>query len=143
MEMTVKATSVQRPGTILVVDDEPAIVDLLIEILADAGYVAYSAPPGALALAAIARYPPALLLLDVRRPAMDGAALIARVREVAPATMPIVMMTTAPREVGPRLVPEWTELLDKPFDLDHLLDCVARHVQLAQVADQRLALCTA
>jgi DNA-binding NarL/FixJ family response regulator len=126
MEMTVKATSVQRPGTILVVDDEPAIVDLLIEILADAGYVAYSAPPGALALAAIARYPPALLLLDVRRPAMDGAALIARVREV-----------------GPRLVPEWTELLDKPFDLDHLLDCVARHVQLAQVADQRLALCTA
>ena len=32
---------------ILVVDDEPTIVDLLIEILTDAGYVAYSMPPGA------------------------------------------------------------------------------------------------
>ena len=96
-EMTVKSTSVQRTGNILVVDYEPTIVDLLIEILTDAGYVAYSAPPGAPALAAIARYPPALLLLDICWPAMDGAALIARVREVSSATMLIVMMTTAPR----------------------------------------------
>jgi DNA-binding response OmpR family regulator len=143
MEMTVKATSVQRTGTILVVDDEPTIVDLLIEILTDAGYVAYSVPPGAPTLAAIARNPPALLLLDIWRPAVDGAALIARVREVGSATMPIVMMTTAPREVGPLLVPESTEFLAKPFDLDDLLACVARHVQPAQAADQRLALCIA
>jgi DNA-binding response OmpR family regulator len=130
-------------GSILVVDYEPTIVDLLVEILTDAGYVAYSALPGAPALAAIARYPPALLLLDIRRPAMDGAALIAGVREVAPATMPIVVLTTAPRAIAPLIVPESIELLAKPFDLDDLLVCVARHVRPAQAADQRLASRTA
>jgi DNA-binding response OmpR family regulator len=130
-------------GSILVVDYEPTIVDLLVEILTDAGYVAYSALPGAPALAAIARYPPALLLLDIRRPAMDGAALIAGVREVAPATMPIVVLTTAPRAIAPLIVPESIELLAKPFDLDDLLVCVARHVRPAQAADQRLASGTA
>jgi len=130
-------------GSILVADYEPTIVDLLVEILTDAGYVAYSALPGAPALAAIARYPPALLLLDIRRPAMDGAALIAGVREVAPATMPIVVLTTAPRAIAPLIVPESIELLAKPFDLDDLLVCVARHVRPAQAADQRLASRTA
>ena len=133
----------QRTGNILVVDYEPTIADLLIEILTDAGYIAYSVPPGAPALAAIARYPPALLLLDIRRPAMDGAALIAQVREVAPATMPIVVLTTAPHEVGSLLVPRSIELLAKPFDLDDLLACVARYVRPAQAVDQRLAPCTA
>jgi DNA-binding response OmpR family regulator len=133
----------QRTGNILVVDYEPTIVDLLIEILTDAGYVVYSVPFGAPAWAAIARYPPALLLLDIRRPAMDGAALIARVREVAPATMPIVVMTTAPCDADPLLVPDSIELLAKPFDLDDLLACVARHVWPAQAVDQRLSPCTA
>jgi len=81
-EMTGKATSAQRTGNILVVDHEPTIADLLIEILTDAGYIAYSMPPGAPALAAIARYSPALLLLDVQWLDKDVAALIARVRAV-------------------------------------------------------------
>jgi len=141
--MTGKATSAQRTGNILVVDHEPTIADLLIEILTEAGYIAYSMPPGAPALAAIACYPPALLLLDIRRPAMDGAALIARVREVGPATMPIVVLTTAPRAIAPLIVPEAIEFLAKPFDLDDLLTRIARHVRPAQAVDQRLASRTA
>jgi len=142
-EMTGKATSAQRTGNILVVDHEPTIADLLIEILTDAGYIAYSMPPGAPALAAIARYSPALLLLDVQWLDRDGAALIAQVRAVGSATMPIVVLTTAPRAIAPLIVPESIELLAKPFDLDDLLVCVARHVRPAQAADQRLASRTA
>ena len=130
----------QRTGNILVVDHEPTIVNLLIEILTDAGYMAYSAPDGAGALAAIARHPPALLLLDVRMPVLHGGALIAQVRAVGPAAMPIVVMTTAPRAADPLLVPESIEFLAKPFDLDDLLACVARYVQPSQAADQRLML---
>jgi DNA-binding response OmpR family regulator len=115
---------------------------LLIEILTEAGYIAYSMPPGAPALAAITRYLPALLLLDIRRPATDGAALIAQVREVAPATMPTVMLTSAPRDADPLLVPKSIELLAKPFDRDDLLACVARHMRPAQTVDQLLAPCT-
>jgi DNA-binding response OmpR family regulator len=132
---------VQRTGSILIVDNEPTIVDLLVEILTDEGYIAYAAPNGAGALDAITRHPPALLLLDVWRAGPRGAALIAQVREVGPATMPIVLMTTVPRDAEPLLVPRSIECLAKPFDLDDLLACVARYVRPAQAADQRLALC--
>jgi CheY-like chemotaxis protein len=131
---------VQRNGSILVVDHEPVIVDLLIEILTSYGYVAYAEPPGARALAAIARYPPALLLLAIRQPDMNGAALIAQVRAAGSAIMPIVVMTTAPCTAKPLLVPGLVECLAKPFDLDDLLACVARYLAPALEAEQSFAL---
>ena len=67
-------------GSILVVDNEPTIVDLLVEILTDEGYVAYAAPNGAEALATIARHPPALILLDMQMSDISDAELIAQVR---------------------------------------------------------------
>jgi two-component system nitrogen regulation response regulator GlnG len=127
---------VQCTGNILIVDQDSTIVDLLIEILTDAGYVAYAASPSE-ALAAIVRYPPTLLLLDMWMPGLGGAALIARVREVGAASMPIVVMTTAPYEAAPLLIAEAIEVLAKPFDLDDLLECVARYVQPAQAVVQR------
>jgi DNA-binding response OmpR family regulator len=134
-----KETYVHPPGSILVVDQDPTIVELLIEILTDAGYVAYAAPPGE-ALAAIDCDPPALVLLDVQMLGSDGDALIARVREVGAASMPIVVMTTAPA-AAPLLVLESIECLSKPFDLDDLLECVARYVRPAQAAHRRWAPC--
>jgi CheY-like chemotaxis protein len=82
-------------GSILIVDNEPTIVDLLVEILTDEGYIAYTAPDGAGALAAIARHSPALLMLDVRMPGLPGAALIAQMREAGLTAVPIVLITTA------------------------------------------------
>jgi CheY-like chemotaxis protein len=119
---------VQRTGSILVVDNEPTIVDLIVEILTDEGYVAYAAPDGASALTTIAHHPPALLLLDVRMPGMSGAELIAVLRGAGLAPMPMVLMTTAPRDAAPLLVPGLIECLVKPFDLDELLTCIARYV---------------
>jgi DNA-binding response OmpR family regulator len=129
----------QRTGSILVVDHEPTIVDLLVEILTDEGYIAYSAPDGAGALATIARTSPALLMVDVRMPGLHGAELIAQVCEVGPATMPIVVMTTTPHDADPLLVPESIEFLAKPFDIDDVLACVARYVQPFQAADHSAA----
>ena len=126
-----------RPtGSILVIDREPTIVDLLVEILTDAGYIAYTAPDGAGARVAIARHRPALILLDVGCPSMHGAALIAHLRAADPAIIPIVVMTTTPRNVAPLLMLGVGECLAKPFDLDELLSCVARYVQPDQRADQ-------
>jgi DNA-binding NtrC family response regulator len=126
-----KANSMQRTGSILVVDSDPPIVELLVEILTDEGYIAYAAPDGASALAAIARHPPALLLLDMRMPGMRGADLLAAVCGAGLATVPMVLMTTTPRDAAPLLVPDSIECMAKPFDLDDLLACVARHVQPA------------
>ena len=126
-----------RPtGSILVVDREPIIVDLLVEILTEAGYIAYTAPDGAGARVAIARHRPALILLDVGCPGMCGVELIEHVRAADPAIIPIVVMTTAPRDAGSLLVLGVGECLAKPFDLDELLACVARYVQPDQRANQ-------
>ena len=72
----VRDTIVQQTGSILIIDQEPIIVDLLVEILTDEGYIAYTAPDGVGALVAIARHPPVLILLDVGRRGLRGAALI-------------------------------------------------------------------
>ena len=126
----------QPTGSILVIDREPTIVDLLVEILTDAGYIAYTAPDGRGARVAIARHRPALILLDVECPSMHGATLIAHLRAADPAIIPIVVMTTAPREAAPLRMLGVGECLAKPFDLDELLACVARYVQPDQRADQ-------
>ena len=119
-------------GSILIVDNEPAIVDLLVNLLTDEGYVVYTAPDGASVLAAVARHSPALILLDMGRLGLRGAALIAQVRRAGPAILPIVLMTTTPREARPLLVLGSIECLDKPFDIDDVLVRVARYVQPTQ-----------
>ncbi len=123
----------QRTGSILVVDYEPTIVDLLVEILTDEGYVVYGAPDGPHALDAITHLPPALILLDAGMAGRNGAALILQVRGAGLANLPIVLMSTAPHDAAPLLVPGPIECLPKPFDLDELLACVARYVQLDKV----------
>jgi two-component system, OmpR family, response regulator len=134
---TFRKDNIVRPtGSILVIDREPTIADLLVEILTDAGYIAYTAPDGAGARVAIARHRPALIMLDVGGPSMHGAALIAHVRAAGPATIPIVVMTTTPPDAAPLLMLGVGECLAKPFDLDELLSCVARYVQPDQRADQ-------
>lgn len=131
-----KENGVQPTGSILVVDREPTIVDLLVEILTDAGYIAYTAPDGAGARVAIARHRPALILLDVGHPGMNGAALIEHVCAADPAIIPIVLMTTAPCDAAPLLVLGAGECLAKPFNLDELLACVARYVQPDHLPNQ-------
>ncbi len=57
-----------QPSSILVVDREPTIVHLILEILTDEGHIAHTLPDGIDGLAAIARHPPGLILLDVGSP---------------------------------------------------------------------------
>ena len=90
----------QQTGSILVIDNEPAITELILELLTDEGYVAYSAPDSVGALAAIARHLPALVLLDMHMPDMTSAQLLAQMYRAGPATTPIVLMTTAPRNAA-------------------------------------------
>jgi DNA-binding response OmpR family regulator len=118
-----------QTSSILIMDQEPTIADLLVEILTDAGYVAYTAPNDTSALAAIAHHPPALLLLDVEGPGASNPQRVETMRQASLVTIPIVVTTTAPRNAALLLVSAAVECLAKPFDLDDLLACVARYVQ--------------
>ena len=119
----------QSTRIILVIDDDAALADLVVEVLTDAGYIAYAVSDGAAALAIIARQPPALIVLDMRMPDMSGAELIAHLDSGGLAAMPMVLMTASPQDAAPLLVPGMIECLSKPFDIEDLLACVVRFVQ--------------
>lgn len=67
-------------ATILVCDDERYIVELLIEIVEDAGHTAVRAGDGREALALAQHYHPHLIISDVMMPYLDGYGLLAAVR---------------------------------------------------------------
>jgi two-component system, NtrC family, nitrogen regulation response regulator NtrX len=116
------------PGDILIIDDEPQIRELVAEVLIDEGYTVRSAANGIEALRAIMDTPPALLLVDLLMPGFSGRQVIAEARKIVP-DLPIVLMTALPNEAKPVLKQYQIECVTKPFNLEKLLDCVARNVQ--------------
>ncbi|MCC5845866.1 MAG: hybrid sensor histidine kinase/response regulator [Verrucomicrobia bacterium] len=69
------------PAVIMVVDDTPANLKLLDEILRGQGYQTVQFPRGSMALRAAARNPPDLILLDIMMPEMDGFEVCRRLKE--------------------------------------------------------------
>jgi two-component system alkaline phosphatase synthesis response regulator PhoP len=86
--------------TILVVDDEANIVELARMYLEQSGFRVEAASDGASALQAIARQPPALMVLDLMLPEVDGWEVCRRVRagKTAP-NLPIIMLTARDDDV--------------------------------------------
>ncbi len=68
------------PATIMIVDDTPANLKLLQELLINKGYRSVAFPSGPAALAAAARQPPDLILLDIKMPEMDGFEVCLRLK---------------------------------------------------------------
>jgi CheY-like chemotaxis protein len=85
--------------TVLVVDDDTSILDTVSAILSGEGYDVISAASGQEALDAVARSQPAVILLDMRMPVMDGWA-VARALHTQGSTVPIVVMTAADNAKG-------------------------------------------
>jgi len=77
--------------TILVVDDEPRLVDLVTTILESQGYAVIEADDGDAALIAVRDRMPDLVLLDVMLPGQDGFAVLKAIRAIS--TVPVIMLT--------------------------------------------------
>src|SRR4051812_11230214 len=81
-------------GRILVVDDTPANLSLLLDALTEAGYDIIVAESGRSALTLLDHTTPELILLDLVMPGMDGIATCKLIKERADCrTMPILFMT--------------------------------------------------
>jgi CheY-like chemotaxis protein len=112
-------------STILVVDDEPAILELLVLILREEGYTLVSAGDGTAAIAVLERGVPDLVVADVMMPRLGGLALVRRMRaDPALAHIPILLTSAAPRPALDGLM--GIDFLAKPFALDTLLATVRR-----------------
>ena len=81
---------------ILVIDDEPDVVRLIVKALAGRGHVVQVARDGASALARVRHEPPDVILLDSDLPKIDGAEVCRRLKtDQSTAAIPIVMMTSS------------------------------------------------
>ncbi len=111
--------------TVLVVDDERTIRELVVEVLRDEGYAAVGAADGRAALEAMEEVEPDLVLMDVMMPGLDGrgAYLAMRARPQG-LSVPVVLLSAVADPA--RLPPGVAAFLPKPFDLEQLLALVAR-----------------
>jgi putative two-component system response regulator len=122
-------------GTLLlIVDDVPANLSVLGDLLHDAGYQVKAATSGRVALRYAAREPrPALILLDVMMPEMDGYRVLAELRQ-NPATrdIPVIFLTALdnPRDEERGFQHGIADYITKPLQPD---------VVLARVRNQLLA----
>lgn len=116
--------SFRRDRTILVVDDSVTIRQAVEECLLQAGFQVVTAANGALALDAVARRKPDLILSDAMMPELDGAELCRRLRaQPDTAGIPFVAMSSvSERAQMARMINRGAvAYLVKPFNLDQLV----------------------
>jgi DNA-binding response OmpR family regulator len=109
---------------VLVIDDDPAVRQLVCDVLEAYGYVPSAAEDGYAGLRAIAADRPDCVVLDVMMPGLDGHEVLARIRSSeGGSTLPVVMLTAAADD--DHAWQAWTEGVDyfiaKPFEPDELL----------------------
>jgi two-component system chemotaxis response regulator CheY len=114
----------QAAPVVLVVDDDPDILEALSEILEVEGFEIRRAKNGQEALDKLGPPPPQLILLDLMMPVMDGFEFAQRLRERGERGVPVIVLSadrnvgTKAREIGA------VGHLAKPFELNELLDMV-------------------
>ena len=112
-------------GPILVVDDDPNILDVVSELLDMEGYRVATAANGAEALRSVEQQLPSLVLLDMRMPVLDGWGF-AKELHARGVKLPILVMTAAQNarvwaeEIGAQ------GYVAKPFEVPALLDAVEK-----------------
>lgn len=115
----------RQPRPILIVDDDSATRDIERQILADNGFRVVEARDGSEALRAIDVEPPALIILDVQMPGIDGPTF-ARELRTRLRRVPLVILTGVPdpKREADRCNAE--AFLRKPFDADELVRIVRK-----------------
>ena len=108
--------------TILVVDDEPLVRDLLVQFLSLRGYRAFGVKDGIEALSMVEQAPPDLILLDLLMPGMDGVEVLRQLRQREYRGEVIIITGSHDEDsldeawaMGPQ------EVIGKPIDLEQLL----------------------
>jgi CheY-like chemotaxis protein len=114
-------------ATVLVVDDEFGIVDVLETILTDEGYRVLTACNGKQGLARLSAEQPDVVLLDFMMPILGGAEMLrAMAAEPAYQRIPVVMISSLREDVIAQRCIGYAAFLHKPFRVAAVLSTVAR-----------------
>lgn len=124
------------PGkpSVLIADDDPAILDFLNRALSRYGYEVHTASNGSQALAMIRELKPRLVVLDILMPGLDGVDVCKSMRsDVELAEIPVVFVSALALERLHQVADEAgaTDYLPKPVALSDLLNVVGEYLQQA------------
>ena len=113
-------------ATVLIVEDEFGIAEVLEALLGDAGHRVLTAVNGEHGLRRLAEVTPDIVFLDYMMPVMDGpATLRAMQSEPASRAIPVVMMSSLPESVIAGSCSGYRAFLRKPFLLRSVTDLIA------------------
>ncbi len=119
-----------RAHSVLIVDDENGVRDLMARWLESGGYTVTTAGSAEEALGRLQDSPPAVALCDIRMPGHDGLWLAERIRQEYPETA--VIMATGVQDVAPAVKTLRQGVIDyltKPFGRDRLREAVTRGLE--------------
>ncbi|AKF79830.1 Fis family transcriptional regulator [Myxococcus fulvus 124B02] len=120
-------------GTVLLVDDDPAVAKVLGALLNQAGLATHTARNGTEALALLERWPVDVVVSDVRMPGMDGMQLLAEMGRAWP-DVPVILITahgTVPLAVE-AMKAGAADFVLKPFDREEILFTIRKALLRAQ-----------
>jgi DNA-binding NtrC family response regulator len=119
-------------GRVLVVDDDPGVLDMLGELLESLGYEASTSASVERAIVAMARVQPHVVFLDLLMPGISGLKALTYFRQHHH-TVPVIVITGDPREESAQQARAAGafDVVGKPFDLKALRDLVAQAMRLA------------
>ncbi|MES2149147.1 MAG: hybrid sensor histidine kinase/response regulator [Pseudomonadota bacterium] len=122
-------------GEVLVVEDTPASLKLLADLLGNAGYAVRQAPDGELALWSAQSRPPELILLDVRMPGIDGLEVCRRLKQ-SPTLCDIpVIFLSAQYDTDDKVrgfQAGAVDFIGKPYQAEEVLARTRAHIGLAR-----------
>jgi CheY-like chemotaxis protein len=123
-------------ATVLIVEDEFAIADLLETVFADEGYRVLTAANGRQGLERLAEGPrPDLVISDYMMPVLDGAGLLRAMRETeAHRDIPCIVMSSMPEANVRERIHGYAAFIRKPFQLTAMVQLVATIVTTSRPA---------
>ena len=128
-------SEVNAKGEVLIVEDTPASLKLLSDLLGGAGYAVRQAPNGELALWTAQARPPELILLDVRMPGLDGFEVCRRLKEIPSLRQVPVIFLSAQYDTDDKVrgfALGAVDFIAKPFQAEEILARTDAHVRLAR-----------
>jgi DNA-binding response OmpR family regulator len=126
-------------ASIMVVDDQPANLKLLENMLANEGYAIRSFPRGRLALASAAQNPPDLILLDINMPEMNGFEVCERLKSDRKLARIPVIFLSALNETEDKikaLKAGGVDYVTKPFQIAEVQARVETHIEMHRLQRQ-------
>ena len=119
-----------EPSTIVCIEDEPGVIELIRLILERRGFKVVGAVSGVEGLEVVRQVKPSLVLLDLMMPGMDGWEVYRRMKaDAMMKTIPVIIVTAKAEgidEVLAKHIAKVDDYIKKPFSLQELLQSIER-----------------